>query len=172
MSDRIYIDIDLTALDAALNRLEQAMGAGGVASARGVTGMGDAVLSDELIRKQSSYIEGMIDDQYSRRILPAVNRDVRLIIGRIPGMSELLSAGFAGRRLERGVAIGGPTMYLALAATVLMLWNMSQQHSKQIEQLNKSYEQAVRSITGIGEKEYQRWLDEYGGKPFRMGEPW
>ena len=176
MSDRLFIDIDLTALDAALDRLSASMGVGtggGVLDPHVVSGLapGQTMLDGQLIGGYGDFIRVEMDKEYNRRIFPAINRDVRVILTQL-GLGPAVRASFYGRRVERGFALGGPQMYAALAASLILLWRMFANRGKEIEAMNKRYEMAIRGLTGVSEKEYLKWIEEFGGKPFTMGVRW
>jgi len=112
-----------------------------------------------------------MEKEYKSRIFPAINRDLRIILSEM-GLGPAVRASFFGRRVERGIGLGGPEMYLAIAASLILLWQMVHNHARQLEQMNEQYEASIRSITGATQKQYDDWIDRFGGKPFKMGVQW
>ena len=176
MSDTLFIDIDLSGLDAALDRLGSSLGMG--TGARGldphiVRGLteGQTMLDGGLIGGYGPFIRMKMEEEYTRRIFPAINRDLRIILTQM-GFGPAMGPIFYGRRLERGIGLGGPQMYLAITASLILLWRMFSERGKEIEAMNEQYEASIRSITGATQKQYDKWIDTFGGKPFKMGVQW
>jgi len=176
VSDTLFIDIDLTALDAALDRLSTSMGMGTGARRLdphivGGLAEGQTTLGGQLIGGYGPFIRMEMEKEYKSRIFPAINRDLRIILSEM-GLGPAVRASFFGRRVERGIGLGGPEMYLAIAASLILLWQMVHNHARQLEQMNEQYEASIRSITGATQKQYDDWIDRFGGKPFKMGVQW
>jgi len=178
MSDRIYIDIDLTALDAALDRLRDSMGMGtrGAVTEGGVlqgqTTLGGLPMSIAMKENMHNVISRRVDVLYDSKIFPSINRDVRLLLGQIPGARELMRGSFIGRRLERGIGVGGPAQYLAMGATLVLIMQMLGEVTRNIERLNKGYDQMLMQVTGADIREIRKWQEEQGDKPYKSLVPW
>ena len=107
------------------------------------------------------------------RILPSINRDLRLILGQIPGMRPVMQAYFAyGLRPERGwayykkaLAEGNPALmmnvYLVAIATVMRLWMDIQRYLKKIKEEERKYELSIRRARGWTREEFTRGTKEW-----------
>ena len=179
MSDRIYIDIDLTALDAALDRLRDSMGMGtrGAVTEGGVlqgqTTLGGLPMSTAVKENMHNVINRRVDVLYDSKIFPSINRDVRLIVGNmIPGARPLMQMSFAGRRLERGFELGGVAAQTAMAATIILILQSLAELRNSVERANKAYDQMLQQVTGADLKEIRKWQEEQGDKPYKSMVPW
>jgi len=97
--------------------------------------------------------------------LPGINRELRLILGQIPGMREAMRAYFALKRIERGaayLAIGEkvPAMLTAIA-TLIILVNYIMDWQKNMERRQKELEMVVRRGRGLTHDQYVDLMDEW-----------
>ncbi len=119
-SDVIKVTIDDSELDAALAKIQQIVALSEEATATaGATG-GD--------------VKG----------LPGINRELRLILGQIPGMRQAIQVYFRLSRMVRGFQAGDVQMYLTLIATAILVLNQIMSYQKRVEQERKQYEAWVR----------------------------
>jgi len=93
--------------------------------------------------------------------LPRLNRELRIILGRLPGMRQLLSLYTRAERMERGLILGGFEMYLAAITTLLVLIRQWQMHQKRIEQETRKYELMVRRARGWTHEEFVKGTKEW-----------
>ena len=98
--------------------------------------------------------------------LPAMNRETRVILGRLPGMREAIQLLFRAKRLERGLALkalgeGGGELYLTLIATAIILIQQIDRHQKRVERTQKEYERLIRRSRGWTQEEYIRGRREW-----------
>lgn len=98
--------------------------------------------------------------------LPRINREMRLILGRLPGMRQAIQLVFRARRLERGILLqklgaGSTQFYLALIATTIILLQQMQRYRQQIERETKRYELMVRRARGWTHEEFVKGTKEW-----------
>lgn len=91
-------------------------------------------------------------------VLPGINRELRLILGQIPGMREAMRSYFALKRLERGKAYLrlGETLPALLTgiATAVLLVREAQRIYLRIKQNEKDYERLIRRARGWTHDEF------------------
>lgn len=97
--------------------------------------------------------------------LPGINRELRLILGQIPGMREAMRTYFAMKRVERGTAyfkIGetGPAILTAVA-TILLLAQMNQRRIKELERAEQRREAWIRRERGLTKEGYDKLMAEW-----------
>lgn len=141
MSERIVIEIDDSQLDSVLGRLTQVSSV-----AKATTG------STRLDTK-----------------LPSINRELRLILGQLPGMRDAIAAYFRLRRVERGIAVGGASFWLTIIATGLVIMRGLQQMQKKLERERRDFERFVMKSRGFTREELDRerqiWKYYLKGQP-------
>lgn len=93
--------------------------------------------------------------------LPGINRELRLILGQLPGMREVMQYYFRVKRLERGTLLGGVNLYLTLIATTIILLRQMQRYRQQIERETKRYELMVRRARGWTQREFVKGRREW-----------
>lgn len=93
--------------------------------------------------------------------LPGINRELRLILGQLPGMREVMQYYFRVKRLERGMLVGGVQLYLTLIATTIVLLRQMQLQSRQIERERRRYELMVRRARGWTHEEFVKGTKEW-----------
>lgn len=97
----------------------------------------------------------------SRRLdlkLPGLNREMRLILGQIPGMREMMRLYFNIKRVERGFAyykLGelAPAILTVGSLVVLLLAKMDQ-----LERRQRQYEEWLRREKGYTKAEMEQYL--------------
>ena len=97
--------------------------------------------------------------------LPGINRELRLILGQVPGMREAMQTYFALKRVERGLAYANlgqllPTV-LTGVATVLLLLRELQRHQRRLEREKEDLERLIRKSRGWTHEEYERGRAEW-----------
>ena len=98
-------------------------------------------------------------------VLPGINRELRLILGQIPGMREAMRYYFILKRLERGKAhmdIGlGNVMpaYLAIIATAIILIREIMELKQRAERREKEMEMMIRKYRGWTQEEFERNME-------------
>jgi hypothetical protein len=106
--------------------------------------------------------------------LPTINRELRVILGRLPGMREAIQLLFRARRLERGLLLraageGSMSLYLTLIATALVLIQQIQAHQRRLERAQRDYENRIRRARGWTQEEFIRgrrdWENYLKGLP-------
>jgi len=100
-------------------------------------------------------------------VLPGINRELRLILGQVPGMRDAMRYYFALKRLERAKAhmdLGlGAIMpaYLAIWATAIILIREILRLQRKTEQQKKELEMMIRKSRGWTHEEYERGRAEW-----------
>jgi len=133
VSERIVIEIDDSQLDQALAKLN-------VISITGQRVTGSRNLSTSL---------------------PTINRELRLILGRIPGMRAAMGLIFRLRRIERGVAKGGMELGLTTVASLVLIVQFLWQAYQRIEKRQRAFESLARRERGISKSEYKSLRTEW-----------
>ena len=98
-------------------------------------------------------------------VLPVVNRELRLILGRVGGMRQVMQTLFALRRLERGknyLKLGEtfPALLTAVATAFLLIQTL-QRHMQRTEKNQKDYERLIRRARGWTHDEFIRGRNEW-----------
>lgn len=100
--------------------------------------------------------------------LPGVNRELRLILGQIPGMRNLVTSYFRLKRIQRSVGIAiedetslgsallQPQMVLTLIATAILLIQSIATYYKRLKIEERNYERLIRSYKELSHKEFTR----------------
>jgi hypothetical protein len=141
MAEEIIISIDDSELDMALLKLDLLAGAA------------DKVISGGGRGKKLDLV------------LPGINRELRLILGQVPGMRDAMRAYFALKRVERGKAylrLGEtfPALLTAIATAVLLIRSL-QQHMRTVERNRLDYERLIRKARGWTHDEFVRGRNEW-----------
>jgi len=76
--------------------------------------------------------------------LPGINREMRLILGQVPGMHQVIRQYFNIKRLQRGVIMGGLMGQITLLATAVVLLQLVLRRQKEMERQRKQYEDLIR----------------------------
>jgi len=101
--------------------------------------------------------------------LPGINRELRLILGQIPGMREAMQYYFRLKRLERGMALGGTQFYLTIIATALVLIRELQEQQRRVERRKVELEMMIRKYRGWTQEEFERNMEIW--KQYSRGLP-
>ncbi len=133
----------------------------------------DAVLIKmDLVGKTARKTFGRADPLKSS--LPTINREMRVILGRIPGMREAIQLLFRAKRLERGLLLralgeGSAQLYLTLIATAVVLIQQIQAHQRRLEKTQRDYETLIRRQRGWTQEQLvqgrQDWENYIKGLP-------
>lgn len=89
-------------------------------------------------------------------VLPGINRELRLILGQMPGLRQAMQYYFRIKRLERGMAVGGTQFYLTIVATAIVLIRQLQQHQQRVDRQKMDLEMLIRRSRGWTHDEYER----------------
>ena len=128
MSERIIVEIDDSQLDSVLGRLQTVS-----TVAKATTG------STRLDQR-----------------LPTINREMRVILGQLPGMREAIQGMFLVRRQLRGIALGGPSFWLAIITNILILLGEIGQIQRKLERERAAFERFVMRSRGFTKEEFDR----------------
>jgi len=139
-SDVIKVTIDDSELDAALAKIQQivtlsaeATGTGAGATGGGVTG------------------------------LPGINRELRLILGQLPGMREAIQVYFRLSRAMRGFQKGDMALYLTVLATAILVFKQAITYLESVEREKQEYAEFIRRERRLSKREYEYIQTMSGG---------
>ena len=108
------------------------------------------------------------------RVLPSINRDMRIILTQMPGMREAVRLLNRARILEQGVLLrqageGSLRLYLSVIATAILLIQEIKIHQKRLERAQREYENRIRRARGWTQEEFIRgrrdWENYLKGLP-------
>ena len=128
MTERIIVEIDDSQLDSVLGRLQTVSSV-----AKATTG------STRLDQR-----------------LPTINREMRVILGQLPGMREVIQGIFLARRELRGISIGGISFWMATVANVLILLREIGVMRRRLERERAEFERFVMKSRGFTKEEFDR----------------
>ena len=143
MSERITIDIDMTQLQMVVGLLQNA----------GVR-----------LQKTSRVISSAVGERGQStkllQFLPAINREMRVILNQAPGMNRVIRQYYNLRRIARGAeyALAGKPVpfYLALIVTAIYLSRFLVQQKNEMIKERKRYENLVRRTRGWTHQQFVR----------------
>lgn len=142
--ERIVIEIDDSQLDSVLAKLNTVSSV-----AKKTTG------SDNLADK-----------------LPTINREMRVILGQLPGMRQAIQGIFLVRRELRGFdkgGIGGMTFWLATVANIFILLREIGIMRRRLDRERQEFERFVMRSRGFTKQELKR--EQTIGKYYLRGQP-
>jgi len=106
--------------------------------------------------------------------LPGVNRELRLILGQIPGVRGLIASYFRLKRLQMGLGKFIETgeslnLTLTLIATAIIILKWAMSYQEKIDRQQRDYELFIRRERGWTQQEFDRgranWEEFYRGMP-------
>lgn len=140
--ERVLIDIDDSQLDAAILKLDL------------LGTKADTILGG-----------GGRGGKKLNTVLPGINRELRLILGQVPGMREAMRYYFMLKRLERGMAhitLGAMLpAYLAILATAIILIGEIMELKQKAERREKDLEMMIRKYRGWTHEEFERNMEQW-----------
>ena len=164
--DSIKVEIDDTELDAHLAKLQMAMSLSSQAF-----GTKDVLKGAKSSKQEIKELrEGLdIATMLNEQNLPGINRELRLILGQLPGARQAIQAYFRLKRLVRGFDIGGWQMYVTLIATAIIILKAVMEHQKKIERRQQEYENYIRKERGLTKEQYdslmKTWQSYFRSSP-------
>ena len=172
MTERIIIEVDDTALDEALAKLQQAVALSQTALGTPNIQQGSRNLMGEWRQLEKSWSLWLTESEqggFSAKDLPTINRELRIILGQIPGMREAMRLYFNLKRVARGLEVGEVTMVLSLLATAVVLLQRIQAMQSNIERREREQERRIRQARGFTHEQYlgemARWEEYTRGMP-------
>lgn len=157
MTERIKIEIDDRELDVALAKLDTlilksrtALGTAKVAEGAKTTAFYFKdfwILADKVEEVEAT---GLLDQ------LPTINREMRLILGQVPGLREAMAIWFRIRRLARGVDVGDTTLLLTIIATAILLIRAVIERQQMMERNQQRYDTFIRRSRDLTVEEYKK----------------
>ena len=179
---RIVIDVDDTALQVyiaelrqAINLSQQALGTTSITRGISTTKKqaDDLVFSLIPVTGEMDILTYQVA-QLGLTSLPGINRELRLILGQIPGMSALMRQYFNLKRVQRGlgkflVSAEGLPLTLSLIATAILLLKSVMDYQKNIERQQRDYEVFIARERGWTHQEFVKgranWEEFYRSLP-------
>jgi len=172
---QIIVDVDDTAVDIAIAKLKMAVSIsqktfgtpqitkGAASVKKSVAGLSFTLtpVTDDMekLRYQMAQL-GTAD-------LPSLNRELRLILGQVPGMREAIWTYFRFKRvygqLAKSIEAGAPTLglYLTAIATLILVVKYLMDRQRKMEQRQQQYETFIRRQRGWTYTEYTRLIGEH-----------
>lgn len=89
--------------------------------------------------------------------LPYIDRTVRALLTKMPGLSPLLAITYRGRAILRGISKGGFFSAAAVGLAIITIYELINDMDKQIDELNKKYEDLLMKTTGLDERQIEEW---------------
>ena len=102
-----------------------------------------------------------IQHQLGTTDLPNINRNLRIILSRIPGMRTALRLYTRLEQTQLGIARGGIHPYMAVLTTLLILYREISMMMKKIERRDQEYEMLVRRYRGFSHDEYEAEMERW-----------
>ena len=93
--------------------------------------------------------------------LPSINRNLRIILSRIPGMRTALRLYTRLEQTQLGIARGGIHPYMAVLTTLLVLYREISLMLKKIERAEKEREMMIRRYRGFTHDEYEAEMERW-----------
>jgi len=135
--DIIKIEIDDTELDATIAKLQQAQSISMQAFNTSDIVRGSKITGQELKELKT---ELAVVSELKLKDLPSINREMRLLLGQVPGMRQAIWMYFRLKRLARGFELGGWQLYVTLLASALILIKSIMSYQRKMEQNQRKYE--------------------------------
>jgi len=134
--DVIKVKVEDTELDIAIAKIKEAQAVSLRAFNTADITRGSRITSQEL-----SELKTDLDVITALKVkdLPSINREMRLLLGQLPGMRQAIWAYFRLKRLARGFELGGWQLYITLA-TALILFRAIESRQRKLEQEQLRYE--------------------------------
>jgi len=168
--ERIIIDIDDSSVDIAIAKLQmylslsqQSLGTRNVIQGAKKTQRATEQLQFRLIpvTDEMAVLRYRLA-QLGMKDLPSLNREMRVILGTIPGMRQAMQGYFGFKReytaigatIETGVV--GPGLILATLTTIILLLRTFESQMKRIRQKQQEQDRWIRRTTGMYREEYDR----------------
>jgi len=164
--ERIIITVDDAELDMAIAKLQQAatlstMTLGTPRLSQGTRKLKQDLRGFGLFMKQVDMMDASLLERFGAADLPSINRNMRIIIGQVPGMRLAMQYYFRIKWLQAGVGklIEDQTfmpLALTVIATALMVLQQVIAYQKQLERERRQYESYVRGAKKWTHEEFIR----------------
>jgi len=168
MSEKIVIEIDDAALDESIAKLE------GAASMKG-----DISEMSWEANQADMYMRSM---DMTMQEIPSMNREMRMMLGHIPGVREGLMLMNRFKALQRDMSEGfggaefamSPNVMLDLIVLAIMLFTEAGRLWEEAQKARTEYRALIREYTGLKTiADIDRWItaDEQKGNSYLSGVP-
>lgn len=155
--DSIKVEIDDTELDAHIAKLQMAMSLSTEAfGTKDILKGAKSSVQEIKELKEGLDIATLLNEQN----LPGINRELRLILGQLPGARQAIQAYFRLKRLVRGFDVGGWQMYITLIATAIIILKAVMEYQRKIERQQQEQENYIRREKGFSHDEYVKWKSD------------
>jgi hypothetical protein len=161
--DRIIVDVDDTEIDIAIAKLKQAITLAATTGTRDLD-VATRDLSDFAsfwVMTERELLATGAETGFSVHDLPAINREMRIIIGQIPGMREAMRVYFMARRVMRGIEVGDVQLTLSLIATAVLLIKWNDTRIRNLERARLRREAWIRRERGLTHDQYLELMEEW-----------
>lgn len=178
--DTIKVPVDTTELDIAIAKAKQLIAIGTT-----ITGTRDLPRgTKKLWRDWTAFLalqeraESKIPNilrKFGETDLPGINRELRLILGQIPGVRTLISDYFRLKRIQRSVGIATeeakvlrdvlthPQFILTMVATLILMMKAVATYMERAKREKREYEEFLRREKGLTRREFESIFDKVGG---------
>lgn len=159
--DTIKVEVDDTEVDMLIAKLKQAMTLEGTITKK--AGTSDARKLMNEWRALERLWAGMVADPETKSLyerLPSINREMRILIGLLPGGYEAQRQYFNLKRLARGFAEGDVALYLSVITTAILILRQVMEIQKRIERRQQEQEMYIRREKGLSHDEYVKWKSD------------
>lgn len=180
MSASVKIDVDDVEVDMAIAKLKLAVSLQGQLT--GVTGTRRDPRAqvrewDSLMKTWSMWVESERQlgalEKFAKMDLPTVNREMRVLLGQVPGARQAIQYYFRLRRLQRAAELAtgatpafGPLWITILATAVILLTQVQRSHKqweRRVREDRREYEDMFREGLDITHAEWEALAIEQRG---------
>ena len=95
--------------------------------------------------------------------IPTINREVRILLGQVPGMRSGMRVFFNLRRLLRGFDVGDMQLALSVLAVAVILMKWLIQRQATLERQEQQHEALIRRERGLTHDQYLNLMTEWQG---------
>ena len=178
--DVIKVSLDSTELDIEIAKAKQL-----ISLYTQMTGKPDIVSGIKKPLKDTMQLNRLLEETSSESVLflrqvgeadlPGVNRELRLILGQIPGMRMLIADYFRLKRIQRSVGIAteeakvlrdvltNPQLILTMVATLIIVMKSITNYFEKVKREKLEYEEFLRREKGLTRREFESMFDKVGG---------
>jgi hypothetical protein len=95
--------------------------------------------------------------------IPTINREVRILLGQVPGMRTAMRTFFNIRRLLRGFDIGEMQLAISLLVVAVLLMRWLGERQRRLERQQRDYEMFIRRERGLTHDQYVNLMTQWQG---------
>jgi len=179
--DVIKVEIDDSELDMAIAKAKQLIAIGATAPALQLGTKSPQKLMSEWRGLERSWSQLTSDipqalRNFGEADLPSVNRELRLILGQIPGVRILINDYFRLKRIQRSIGVAvdesrmlrdvlsNPQFVLTMVATMILILKSIMTYFEKLKRERLLYEEFLRRERGLSKREFDMIRTQAGGK--------